>query len=1177
MATSFSIYIQALRVNRGVGVAETSSYGALETLLNSVGAKLKPSAVSCILHPSSKNKVKDKAEPKTIPDCGLFTREQLQPLGRDFDPQNAFKQSPTRGVVEAKPTNFNMDVLIDGKQVAKYLKVHRKVLCTNYYQFAVVELRGGARHTLERFDLAPSEAEFWAATNDIAAFEKKQGASLQAFLERALLYGAPFASPEAVAGFMASCAREAKVRVERADVEALARVRGALETALDVSFHGNDKAEAFFRSSLVQTLFYGVFSAWVLWCRQNPPSNSARFDWRLSAHLLSVPVISALFYEFSNPATVRSLDLTQPLGWVEEMLNNVDRAEFEQRFSDDGAVQYFYEPFLQAFDPDLRKQLGVWYTPTSIVRYMVERVDAVLKTELNIAGGLANPRVVVLDPCCGTGAFLVEVIRHIARSLEQDDALGGEDLREAVMSRVFGFELLTAPFIVAHLQLGLELRDLGVNLGEGERAPVFLTNALTGWNGLGPQNLQFQELQDELEAASGVKNEQQILVVLGNPPYDGYAGVAMGEERELSEAYRETVDPELAAPEGQGLNELYVRFFRMAERKITEGSGEGIVCYISNYSWLEGKSHTAMREAYLRRFSHIWIDSLNGDRFKNGKVAPDGSPDPSIFSTANNRAGIQVGTAIALLARKSGHNALAKLDHRDLWGTGKHAQLEAETQGKQLAHYDPLAPPVRLGLPFTPVESNQHYPQWPLLPELFPTSFPGVKTSRDEAVIDIDRDRLETRMRAYFDAEISDEEMSVIAPAAMETSGSFDANKTRRTLIKRGFLPDNIVRHAYRPFDVRWIYWEPETKLLDRNRPEYWPHAFEGNLMICAVSQNRRKSDPPPCVGQLGSLHLIERGANLFPLYLRDLNAMELFAQVGTLVSWPNMSNFAHEYLAQFGLAQSAETLFYHALAMQHAPRYRAENADALRLDWPRIPLPRVPETSSPASGYAKRPHGREGSRVREDTWAIGPDAGGAASGTTASGALQNSAQLGRAVAQLLDVLQSVPGVTESVRDELKVLGVVRKTDGGNLDSTKGDFGVTAGWGYRSNGSVMAKEGRAIERPWTSAEREALGAGAAALGLTLETALAHLGASCFDVYLNDVAYWSGVPSKARFYTMGGYPVLKKWLSYREAEVLGRDLTLAELREVTAMVRRISALLLLEPQLDENYARVVELS
>ena len=163
-----------------------------------------------------------------------------------------------------------------------------------------------------------------------------------------------------------------------------------------------------------------------------------------------------------------------------------DRGAFFKRFQEEHAVQYFYEPFLEAFDPALRKEMGVWYTPPEVVKYMVARVDTALKEELGIADGLADPRVLVLDPCCGTGAYLVEVLEHIARSLAArgEDALLAEELKRAATERVFGFEILPAPFVVAHLQLGLTLQRHGA-LGEmdpdARRVGVFLTNALTGW------------------------------------------------------------------------------------------------------------------------------------------------------------------------------------------------------------------------------------------------------------------------------------------------------------------------------------------------------------------------------------------------------------------------------------------------------------------------------------------------------------------------------------------------------------------------------------------------------------------------------------------------------------------------------------------------------------------------
>ena len=202
-----------------------------------------------------------------------------------------------------------------------------------------------------------------------------------------------------------------------------------------------------------------------------------------AASYLRVPVLRKLFYEAADPGQLDALNLSEVLHWATAALNRVDRASFFERFQQDHAVQYFYEPFLKAYDPALRKQLGVWYTPPEIVRYMVQRADRVLREELGVEDGLADPRVVVLDPCCGTGAFLVGVLDQIAATLRDKggDALVGHDLKAAVQKRVFGFEILPAPYVVSHLQLGLRLADLQVPLTGNQRVGVYLTNALTGW------------------------------------------------------------------------------------------------------------------------------------------------------------------------------------------------------------------------------------------------------------------------------------------------------------------------------------------------------------------------------------------------------------------------------------------------------------------------------------------------------------------------------------------------------------------------------------------------------------------------------------------------------------------------------------------------------------------------
>lgn len=210
----------------------------------------------------------------------------------------------------------------------------------------------------------------------------------------------------------------------------LVNVRAALEEALGLRFEGK-QGEAFFRSTLIQTLFYGVFSAWVLWCKTPEGRNRAnRFDWRLAQWTLHVPVIRTLFEQVVTPSNVRGLGLEEVLAWTSDALSRVERDKFFERFEEEHAVQYFYEPFLEAFDSQLRKSLGVWYTPNEIVSYMVERVDRTLREELNIELGLADERVYVLDPCCGTGAYLVEVLKRIKRTLDESggDALPRKNL-----------------------------------------------------------------------------------------------------------------------------------------------------------------------------------------------------------------------------------------------------------------------------------------------------------------------------------------------------------------------------------------------------------------------------------------------------------------------------------------------------------------------------------------------------------------------------------------------------------------------------------------------------------------------------------------------------------------------------------------------------------------------------
>jgi hypothetical protein len=269
-------YLRDLRDIRstGAGVNETSYYSSLANLLNEVGKSLKP-RVRCVINLKNQG--------AGMPDGGLFTPDQFQ-RGADEPLQG---QPPGRGAIECKGTKDDAWVTAKGEQVTEYWKKYRQVLVTNYRDFVLVgQDDAGWAVVRETFRLSASEKAFWQAAAKPAALVASHGDRFLDYLKRVMLHAAPLADPKDVAWFLASYARDAKARMAAADLPALATVRLAMEEALGLKFEG-DKGEHFFRSTLVQTLFYGIFSSWVLWHRTHS-GRKERFDWEKSSGYLHV-------------------------------------------------------------------------------------------------------------------------------------------------------------------------------------------------------------------------------------------------------------------------------------------------------------------------------------------------------------------------------------------------------------------------------------------------------------------------------------------------------------------------------------------------------------------------------------------------------------------------------------------------------------------------------------------------------------------------------------------------------------------------------------------------------------------------------------------------------------------------------------------------------------------------
>ena len=1125
-----STYLSSLHTVHDSGKAtdERSYYPPLAALFNGVGTTLSPHVVALL-------EVADQGQGKGIghPDFLL----QVDTAHKDI-----------RAAVEVKGSAPELDTIIHSEQVKRYLTHHDPIIVTNLREFALVKV--GKNHLPEvimRETFASSEAAFWLASPTTIANQHAE--SFADFLQAAMTWNAVIKRPGELAEALARYARETLRRLESQPPEAMAGLRKALADALGLQFTGAE-GEHFFRSSLVQTLFYGLFSAWVA-CNQR--GNCDDFRWKDAGDYLGLPLLRELFEEIAKPSQLEKLDIRKPLEWAEATLKRTVWEDFSKVFDEADAVNYFYEPFLEAFDPQLRRDLGVWYTPPEIVRYMVARVDTVLREELGIADGLADPSVYVLDPCCGTGAYVLEVLRHIAATLKDkgEDALLAAEMKKAASERVFGFEILPAPFVVAQLQIGLLLSGLGAPLTGTNRASIYLTNALTGWDNTPVQLAldNFPELKKEAESAAEVKQDKPILVILGNPPYSAFAGTSSAEENGLVEPYKVGLSSEWNIKKFN-LDDLYVRFFRLAERRIAEKTGRGIVCYISNASYLNDQSYVVMRQRFVTEFDKLWIDNLNGDSRETGKVTPDGKPDPSVFSTASNHAGIRIGTAINLMVRQAKRGKRSKpslVRHRDFWGVTKREDLlNSLTAADFNAQYQTAIPAAENRFALRPVETSEAYMSWPKVVDLCALAPQnGLMEKRGGALFNTDRAYLEKQMRAYFDKKLSWDAYTALGYGLVNTQARFDPTTARKkALASERFSVKRLVRYTVRPFDTQWCYYTGIRPVWNEPRPTLWAQCWPGNrFLLTRVATEKANEGMAFCfTSTLSDNHILSPHSYAIPLLLKNGHRLSTEDE-GTLFSllgkkpeadspFANLSKMAREYLAALGFADPdqnidiAETIWLHALAIGYSPVYLAENADGIRQDWPRIPLPATREV------------------------------------------IKASSALGQQIAALLDSEKPVEGVTTGkIRDALKPIGALSKVGGGQLNPDV-DFKLQARWGYGGrDGITMPGQGKTIERDLTDADLPSPGTQGEGQGVGA------LGTRTVDVYLNDAAYWRNVPLPVWEYTIGGYQVIKKWLSYREFALLGRSLTLDEVREVQNIARRIAAILLLEADLDANYAAV----
>lgn len=557
------------------------------------------------------------------------------------------------GYVEAKDVDVPLSKTERTPQLKRYLESLGNLVLTDYLEFRWYV--GGEHRLTARL----------ATTGANGKLRRNPGAEeeVRALLEAFLAAEAPtVAKPRELAERMAALARLIRETIEKAfgDEDRGDTLHQQFDGFRRVLLH--DLSPEQFADMYAQTIAYGLFAA-----RVNAPQGQ-RFTREHAAYELpkTNPFLRKMFGYVAGP------ELDGRIEWavddLAELLHRADMAailrDFGHRTRQEDPVVHFYETFLAAYDPRMREARGVYYTPEPVVSYIVRSVDHLLKTEFGLADGLAdtgkvripNPdpkaksstvevhRVQILDPATGTGTFLHGVIDQIHAHLTAQGQAGmwSAYVSEHLLPRVWGFELLMAPYAVAHMKLGLQLRELGYDFRSNERLGIYLTNTLEEAHEMSGLPLFAQWIADEANAANRVKTELPILVVLGNPPYSGISANMSLQMAALVEPYK-WVDGKPLGERKHWLQDDYVKFIRFGQTRI-EQTGHGILAFVTNHGYLDNPTFRGMRQSLMDTFDVIHVLDLHGNTKKKER-APDGGKNENVFD-------IQQGVAIVLAVKR---------------------------------------------------------------------------------------------------------------------------------------------------------------------------------------------------------------------------------------------------------------------------------------------------------------------------------------------------------------------------------------------------------------------------------------------------------------------------------------------------------------------------------------------
>ena len=673
-----------------------------------------------------------------------------------------------------------------------------------------------------------------------------------------------------------------------------------------------------FSDMYAQTLVYGLFVARYY---DESPETFSRQEAR-DLVPASNPFLQHFFDHISGPNFDKRLSYI-----VDELCVVFQHADtkklIEEYMGDTDPVIHFYEDFLKEYDPALRKKMGAYYTPLPVVKFIIRSVDQILQKDFNLANGLADTsklangkhRVQILDPAVGTGTFISATIRTIYERLKKQGQEGRwpSYVHNDLLPRLHGFELMMAPYTIAHLKLSLAFKQTGFWKFH-RRLGIYLTNSLE--QSEAQQNLLSfgfaESIAEEAKEADKIKNETPIMVVIGNPPYSISSQNKSKWILQLLKDYKTGLGERKI-----NIDDDYIKFIRFAEHFI-EKNKNGIVAMITNNSFIDGITHRQMRKHLLETFDKIYILDLHGNSKKKEK-APDGGKDENVFD-------IQQGVSISIFVRKNERKEkLGTVYHAEIFGK---REIKFETLNKngvssinwKKLSYDELY------YFFVPKDFSLklEYEGGFSVTEIFIIHSAGIKTKVDNIAIDFQKDLLGKRVEQILTKKPSLNEVIQRFNLNPKTTWEYD------NVLKANYDEKYLEIYDYRPFDCRYIYYD--KNFLSRNRSKIMDNFFDKDNIGLETS---RVGDFIFVSKRISDEHFVSDNSFKFPLYIYDSDNLRI----------PNLEKIILvEFKKIVGEAKS-EDIFDYIYAVLHSPSYREKYKEFLKIDFPRVPYPKDTKT----------------------------------------------------------------------------------------------------------------------------------------------------------------------------------------------------------------------------------------